>query len=70
MLGPGLPNLKKVNNLATGVNLLTMFVTLIPNEGPRVLQKGPREGVICLQISEMYDLNFYHYNTGLKPSFM
>ena len=40
-LGPGLPNLQKVDNLATRVNLLTMFAALITNTGPRVLQKGP-----------------------------
>ena len=52
-LGPGLSNLQKVDNLATRVNLLTTFATLIPNAGPRLLQKGPGEGVIYLQISEM-----------------
>ena len=53
MLGPGLSNLQKVDNLETSVNLLTMFETLIPNAGPRVLYKGPGEGVTYLQISEM-----------------
>ena len=53
MLGPGLSNLQKINNLATCVNLLNMFATLIPNAGPHVLQKGPGEGVIYLQISGM-----------------
>ena len=45
-LGPGLSNLEKVDNLATRVNLLPTFATLIPNAGPRVLRKGPGEGVI------------------------
>ena len=58
-LGPGLPNLQKVDNLATCVNILTTFATLIPNAGPRVEQKGPGEGVIYLQISEMYLLYIY-----------
>ena len=53
MLGPGLENLPKVDNLVTRVNLLTTFATLIPNAGPRVLQKGPGEGVVYLQISKM-----------------
>ena len=43
-LGPGRSNLQKVDNMATRVNLLTMFATLIPNAGPGVLQKGPGEG--------------------------
>ena len=53
MLGPGLSNLIKVDNLVTRVNLLTTFATLIQNDVPRVLQKGPGEGVIYLQLSEM-----------------
>ena len=32
-LGLGLPNLQKVNDLATHVSLLTTFVTLIPHTG-------------------------------------
>ena len=44
MLGPGLTNLQKVDDLAIHVNLLTTFATLIPNAGPRVLQKGPWKG--------------------------
>ena len=46
MLGPGLSNLEKVNNLATRVNLVTTFATFIPNTGSHFLQKGPGEGVI------------------------
>ena len=53
MLGPGLSNLQKVDNMETRVNLLTMFTTLTPNSGPHVLHKGPGEGVIYLQISEI-----------------
>ena len=53
-LGRGLSNLQKFDNLATCVNLLPTFATLIPNAGPHFLQKGPEEGVIYLQISEMY----------------
>ena len=45
--------MQKVDNLVTRVNLLTMFATLISNSGPCILQKGPGEGVIYLQISEM-----------------
>ena len=41
MLGTGLSNLKKVDNLETHVNLIATFVTLIPNEGPSAMQKGP-----------------------------
>ena len=33
--------------------ILDTFATLIPYTGPRVLQKGPRGGVIYLQISEI-----------------
>ena len=39
--------------MATHVDLLTKSPTLIPNAGPRVVQKGPWGGVIYLQISEM-----------------
>ena len=53
MLGPGLPNLQKVNNLETRVNLITKFTNLIPNAGPRVLQKGPGEVVVYMQIPEV-----------------
>ena len=52
-LGPGISNLNKVDSLVIRGNLLTKFVTLITNAGPRVVQKGPGEGVIYLQISEM-----------------
>ena len=53
MLIPGLSKLQKVDNLATHVDLLTKFPTLIPNKGPHVVQKEPWEGVIYLQISDM-----------------
>ena len=53
MLGPGISNFKKIDNLATRVNLLSTFATLIPNAGPRVLQNGPWEGVIYLKFSEV-----------------
>ena len=33
-LGPGISNPQKVDNLATGVNLLTTFAILIPDAGP------------------------------------
>ena len=36
-----------------------MFTTLITNVGPRVPQKGPGEGVIYLQISEMCNFDFF-----------
>ena len=52
-LGTGLSNLKKIDNLATRVNLLTMFPTLFPDAGPRIQQNGPGEGVIYLIISEI-----------------
>ena len=42
-LGSRLPNLQKIDNLATRVNLLTTSANLIPNVGSRVLQKGPGE---------------------------
>ena len=58
-LGPGLSNLQKVDNLATRVNLLPMLTTVVPNAGPRVLQKGIGEGVIYMQISEMLNLGLY-----------
>ena len=51
----------KIDNLVTRVNLLTTFATLIPNTGPHVLQKGPGEGVIYLQISQMR--SFIHKTT-------
>ena len=41
MLGPGLTNQQKVDNIETRVNLLITFATYIPNAGSRVLQKGP-----------------------------
>ena len=44
MLGTGLTNQQKVDNIETRVILLTMFATLIPNAGPRVPQKGPGWG--------------------------
>ena len=56
MLGLGISYLQKYNNLATRVNLLTTFVTLTANAGPRILNKGPGEGVIYLQISETFSL--------------
>ena len=59
MLIPGLSKLQKVDNLATHVDLLTKFPTLIPNAGPRVVQKEPGEGVIYLQISEMDEWRNY-----------
>ena len=37
MLDPVLANLQKVDNLATHINLITTFTTIIPNTGPRVL---------------------------------
>ena len=40
-LGPGLPNLHKVDNMATGINLLTMLATLTPDAGLHVLHEGP-----------------------------
>ena len=52
MLVPELPNLQKIDNLETRFNILNTFATLFPNAGPSVLQKGPGEGVIYLQISE------------------
>ena len=55
-LGPGLPNLQKGDNLATRVNLLTMFATLFPNSGTHILYKGPGEGVDYLKISGMLNL--------------
>ena len=54
MLGPGLTNLQKFDDMETCANLLTTFATLIPNADPRVLRKGPGEGVIYLQNSSMY----------------
>ena len=33
-----------------------MFATLIPNAGTHFLKKGPREGVIYLQVSYMLNL--------------
>ena len=39
--------------MVTCVNLLTMSANLIPNVGPLVPQKGPREGMIYLKFSEM-----------------
>ena len=53
MLGPGISNLQKVDNLTKHFNLLTMFANLIQNAGPRVLQEGLGKGVIYLQISEI-----------------
>ena len=46
MLGPGLTNQQKVDNLETLVNVLTTLATLIPNAGPCVPEKGPGDGVI------------------------
>ena len=56
-LGPGISNLQKVDSLVIRGNLLTKFVTLITNAGPRVLSKGPEERVIYLKILEMYTLH-------------
>ena len=66
MLGPGLSNLQKGDNLVTPVNLINTFTTLIPTTGPQVLQKRPGEGVIWLQISDI--LKFYQVLNGLKTS--
>ena len=52
-LSPGLSNLQKVHNMATHVNLLSTSEILIPDAVPRVLQNGPGEGVIYLQIPEI-----------------
>ena len=54
MLVQRLSNLQKIDNLATRLNLLTMFATFIPNAWPRFLQKGPGKGMVYLQISEMF----------------
>ena len=46
MLGPGLSNLQKVDDMATRVSLLTTFATLIPNVGLHVMKKDTGEEVI------------------------
>ena len=57
-VGPGISNLKKVDNLSTHGKLLTTFATFFPNAGARFLNKGTGEVVIYLQISDIYILSF------------
>ena len=41
--------------METRVNILTTFATLIPNEGPRVLKKGPGKGLFTYKFQRCVD---------------
>ena len=43
-----------------------MFANLIPNAGPRVLQKGPGGGVVYLKIGEMLKFGSAGRMTGSR----
>ena len=61
--------MQKVDNLATRVNILTMFASMITDVGTHVLQKASGEGMIYLQISEMFLFVFKSFSSHVHDCY-